>query len=113
FAGLYNGLPPVSVEWADEGDAGATYTRQPAEPLLQLAIENVQVIDGVCGKRRFHHNADPILDGEAKVLVFDIQQAMRQQAGSSQQREGCCGLQNNEGLAEARRTVAGGAIHAP
>src|SRR6202012_3407262 len=51
FAGLHNGLPPVSVEWADEGDAGAAYAREAAEFLFQLAIENVQVINAVRGER--------------------------------------------------------------
>jgi hypothetical protein len=99
-------LAPVVGQRVVQRQTCAPYAREACEPLLDDAIQGLELFGGVGGGRPVQLHQDSPLNLEAEVLALEIAQAAREHHRTSDEDHGDRRLHDQQGLARDRRMIA-------
>ena len=113
-SGKFDALAPVvAFQCAIQRQANALYAGKSRKRLLQPLIESGQPGDRVTGARRVQMQHIPVRRLNAKVLMLQVPQRLRQQPRTHQQHQRQRCLKNNQGFLRQRSTIARRPVHTP
>ncbi len=75
LSGFDHELVPMCRERGVEREAGAAHAAQAFQPILQFAVEHVQMLVTIHRQGLLHAQGDAVLCSEPEVLPLDIEQA--------------------------------------